>query len=133
MKLITGGAYQGKLAFARKEYGLGEDGDWADGAVCGREELFSRKGICHFHLFVRRMLEEGTDVSGLARELAEKNSQAVIVTTEVGCGVVPVEPAQRTRREAVGRLCCRLAARAERVERIFCGLPMVLKGEGPWN
>ena len=41
MKLITGGAYQGKLAFARKEYGLGEDGDWADGAVCGREELFS--------------------------------------------------------------------------------------------
>ena len=36
-------------------------------------------------------------------------------------------------REAVGRLCCRLAERAERVERIFCGLPMVLKGEGPWN
>ena len=51
----------------------------------------------------------------------------------VGCGVVPVEPAQRARREAVGRLCCRLAERAERVERIFCGLPMVLKGEGPWN
>ena len=25
------------------------------------------------------------------------------------------------------------AARAERVERVFCGLPMVLKGEGPWN
>ena len=36
-------------------------------------------------------------------------------------------------RQAVGRLCCRLAERAERVERIFCGLPMVLKGEGPWN
>ena len=33
----------------------------------------------------------------------------------------------------LGRLCCRLAERAERVERIFCGLPMVLKGEGPWN
>jgi dipeptidase D len=59
--------------------------------------------------------------------------RAVVVCREVGCGVVPVEPAQRTRREAVGRLCCRLAARAERVERIFCGLPMVLKGEGPWN
>ena len=40
---------------------------------------------------------------------------------------------KRARREAVGRLCCRLAARAARVERIFCGLPMVLKGEGPWN
>ena len=57
----------------------------------------------------------------------------VVICDEVGCGVVPVEPAQRARREAVGRLCCRLAERAERVERIFCGLPMVLKGEGPWN
>ena len=104
MKLITGGAYQGKLAFARKEYGLGEDGDWADGAVCGREELFSRKGICHFHLFVRRMLEEGTDVSGLARELAEKNSQAVIVTTEVTvCTGRPADALpQNWRREAAG-------------------------------
>ena len=57
----------------------------------------------------------------------------ILICDEVGCGVVPVEPAQRARREAVGRLCCRLAERAERVERIFCGLPMVLKGEGPWN
>ena len=27
----------------------------------------------------------------------------------------------------------RLAQRAERVERIFCGLPMVLKGAGTWS
>ena len=47
--------------------------------------------------------------------------------------MVPVEPEQRTWREAVGRLCCRLAQRAERVERIFCGLPMVLKGAGTWS
>ncbi len=129
MKLITGGAYQGKLAFARKEYGLGEDGDWADGAVCGREELFSRKGICHFHLFVRRMLEDGTDVSGLARELAEKNSQAVIVTTEVGCGVVPVDRFDRLYRETCGRLATELAERSSRVHRVVCGIGMVLKDD----
>ena len=115
MKLITGGAYQGKLAFARKEYGLGEDGDWADGAVCGREELFSRKGICHFHLFVR--------------ELAEKNSQAVIVTTEVGCGVVPVDRFDRLYRETCGRLATELAERSSRVHRVVCGIGMVLKDD----
>ena len=65
--------------------------------------------------------------------LLEANPDVILICDEVGCGVVPVEPAQRARREAVGRLCCRLAERAERVERIFCGLPMVLKGEGPWN
>ena len=65
--------------------------------------------------------------------LKELLNYEAVICDEVGCGVVPVEPAQRARREAVGRLCCRLAERAERVERIFCGLPMVLKGEGPWN
>ena len=65
--------------------------------------------------------------------LEELLGYEAVICDEVGCGVVPVEPAQRARREAVGRLCCRLAERAERVERIFCGLPMVLKGEGPWN
>ena len=51
----------------------------------------------------------------------------------VGCGVVPLDPAERAWREEVGRLCCALAQKAERVERIFCGLSMVLKGEGTWK
>ena len=36
-------------------------------------------------------------------------------------------------REAVGRLCCALAGRAETVERIFCGIPMTLRGDSGWN
>ena len=31
-------------------------------------------------------------------------------------------------REAAGRLACLLARRAERVVRVFCGLPLELKG-----
>ena len=53
----------------------------------------------------------------------------VIICDEVGCGVVPVEPGQRAWREAVGRCCCALAKEAQRVERVFCGLPLVLKKE----
>ena len=40
---------------------------------------------------------------------------------------------ERIWREAVGRLCCSLAQRAERVERVFCGLSTVLKGDGAWK
>ena len=47
--------------------------------------------------------------------------------------MVPIDPGERSWREAVGRLCCVLARRADRVERIFCGLSMVLKGEGAWK
>ena len=83
--------------------------------------------------------EEGTPVLwGLEAldplpPLEDLLGREVVACREVGCGVVPVDGGERARREAVGRLCCRLAKRAERVERIFCGLPMVLKGEGPWN
>ena len=38
MIMIIGGAYQGKLAFAKKIY---PDVTWADGAVCTEEELYT--------------------------------------------------------------------------------------------
>ena len=52
----------------------------------------------------------------------------VVVCDEVGSGVIPLEKAQRLGREATGRLCCRLAAEAERVVRLVAGIPTVIKG-----
>jgi len=54
-----------------------------------------------------------------------------VLATEVGGGVVPMDPAERAGREAAGRLACLLAARADCVVQIFCGIPTVLKGELP--
>ena len=55
----------------------------------------------------------------------------ILIATEVGGGVVPMDPKQRADREAAGRLACLLAARAECVVQMFCGIPTVLKGELP--
>ena len=55
----------------------------------------------------------------------------VVIATEVGGGVVPVDPEERAAREAAGRLACLLAQRADAVVRVFCGIPVVLKGELP--
>ena len=63
-----------------------------------------------------------------ADELAQYD---VVTATEVGGGVVPIDPAQRAAREAAGRLACLLAERADCVVQMFCGLPTVLKGELP--
>ena len=41
--------------------------------------------------------------------------------------MVPVGREERAAREAAGRLSVLLARRAERVVRVFCGLPMELK------
>ena len=53
----------------------------------------------------------------------------VVIATEVGGGVVPIDPEERARREAAGRLACLLAERADAVIRVFCGIPRALKGE----
>ena len=64
----------------------------------------------------------------LADRLSRK---ALVLATELGGGVVPMDPAQRAAREAAGRLACLLAARAETVVQVWCGLPLVLKGTLP--
>ena len=68
------------------------------------------------------------DLNALAERLAQKR---VVIATEVGCGVVPVDAAERKKREEAGRLACLLAERANTVVRVCCGIPQLLKGEWP--
>ena len=65
-------------------------------------------------------------------ELAEAlSAYRVVIATEMGGGVVPVDPLERRKREAAGRLACELARRADTVIRVCCGLPELMKGEWP--
>ena len=59
--------------------------------------------------------------------LEELLGYEAVICDEVGCGVVPMERADRERREAIGRLCCALAREAQAVYRLQCGLAMRLK------
>ena len=75
------------------------------------------------------------DLAGSCADLevlaAELSAHEVVIATEVGGGVVPTDPAERAAREAAGRLNCLLAQRADAVARVFCGIPMVIKGRLP--
>ena len=77
---------------------------------------------------VQDLAAEAVDLEALAESLAEKQ---VVIATEVGGGVVPVDPKERANREAAGHLSCLLADRADTVIRILCGLPRALKGDLP--
>jgi adenosylcobinamide kinase/adenosylcobinamide-phosphate guanylyltransferase len=52
----------------------------------------------------------------------------IVVSNEVGLGLVPPYPLGRSYRDALGRVNCRLAAAAARVMFLVAGLPMPLKG-----
>ena len=66
-------------------------------------------------------------IQRLAEQIMEKNPGLVIVTTELGYGLVPVDPFERAYREAVGRICTELAACANRVDRVICGVGIRIK------
>lgn len=130
MKMIIGGAYQGKRAYAEKAYQISI---WAEGEDCGQEELFSCRGIADFHLYLHRLLQEGKEQyvrEQLVKELSKKNPELVIVTNELGYGIVPVDPFDRNWREVTGRVCTELAFCAEEVIRVVCGIPVILKQNG---
>ena len=123
MILVIGGAGQGKLAAALRNTGYAQtDVTHTPGAdfpvLDGLQDA------------VRAALAEGKTKEQLLPLLAR---HTVVVCDEVGCGVVPMEPFEREWRETVGRICCELAKNADVVARVFCGIPMVLKGEAAWK
>lgn len=128
MILIIGGAFQGKSSYAKERFP--KIHSWADGESCAYEEIFSCEGIVHFHRFVQRFLELGC-LDELPKRLAEENPKIVVITDELGYGVVPMEASDRAWREKTGRLCTRIAARSEEVHRVVCGIGMVIKGKQP--
>lgn len=124
MELIIGGAYQGKLGYAAKKYGLEE------GEVFDLENGFpEREYRCFRHLetLTKRASNEGLSAEETASRLIPFIKNAAVISREIGCGIVPMDPAERLYRELHGAVLRLLAEEADRVTRIFCGLGEVLK------
>ncbi len=124
MELIVGGAYQGKWEYAKKIF---PQAAWVSGEDCTLEELLQADGVYGFHNFLGRQMDAGEDARRLPDLIMEKNPDLIIVSNEVGYGVVPIEPRERAFRELVGRVSCDLAARARRVHRVVCSVGTVIK------
>lgn len=65
--------------------------------------------------------------AGLEAWLAEAAHPVVLVSNEVGLGIVPDNALARAFRDEAGRLNQRMAGRADRVLFMVAGLPMVVK------
>lgn len=126
MKLVIGGAFQGKKEYVKQHLNIKEE-DMADGKDASCEALFHCKCIYHFHEWIKKGMRENGDFANLAEELLKRNPELIIITNELGYGVVPVDAFDRAYRETTGRICTEIAARCEQVIRISCGLGMVIK------
>lgn len=107
MVLFTGPLYSGKHEAARA-YAEATGKPWADIRVCE----------------VQGMADAPDNLQATADELAAND---IVLYTEVGSGLVPVDEEERQARETAGRLSILLAERADEVYRVFCGIAKKLK------
>ena len=83
-------------------------------------------------LWLANLLEAELDVAAetekLAAALAASHVPVVLVSSEVGLGIVPDNALARSYADALGLLNQRIARAADRVVLVTAGLPHVLKG-----
>jgi adenosylcobinamide kinase / adenosylcobinamide-phosphate guanylyltransferase len=95
-------------------------------AVAGRPLL-----VDCLTLWLSNLLSAGNrperEAGALCRALLEAAGPVVVVSNEVGMGLVPQTPLGRQFRDAAGRLNQEVAALADRVVFVAAGLPLMLK------
>ena len=133
MKLVIGGYAHGKLEYVKKKYNAKEDFIF-DCALPTKEEIEKINPgegdvlvISSLHKWIRKRIKEGGRPEEEIASFAKKNPDAVIISDEIGNGIVPMDPFERVYRERTGRILCDLAANAEEVERVICGIPQKIK------
>ena len=120
----------------------------ADGETSTWEEFLTSTWCRNFHLLVRRILKKDETLGlpdeqetalfettsaglhnwkNLAETIYNANLDRILVTDEIGYGIVPIDPFEREYREETGRICCLLAEKSEEVWRVCCGIGTRLK------
>ncbi len=138
MILIIGGAWQGKLTFATElarsaldssisNNEIEEEHEIAEGSRDSFEAAMTRPIIHGLHEYIRRLLKEGKSVDAFLEAVWRQNPDVIITSDELGCGIVPFDPADREWREVSGRASVRLARISREVYRMVCGIATQIK------
>jgi adenosylcobinamide kinase/adenosylcobinamide-phosphate guanylyltransferase len=128
MILIIGGAWQGKLDFAKGLAGeKGMKNHVAEGKTDPLVAAVNSPIIHDFHEYIRRILKEGKSVVDFISTMERDNRDVIIVTNELGCGIVPMDFEDRLWREEAGRSSVRIAKTSKEVYRLVCGIATRIK------
>ena len=137
MILVFGGAYQGKLGYARDNFKIEKVFDCSDehggsdltppGAGELPEPDLSADAICGLEGFVSECSSRGIEAADWFSQRRDQWQDKVLIIQDRSQGIVPVDAEQRAAREMNGRLMIYLAGEADEVHRVFCGIGKRIK------
>lgn len=132
MRLVIGGYAQGKLNYVLRRY-QGDHYMVTDAAIPSEGQLQEAAAenkkiiINHFHNWVRERISKGGNPEQEIASLLENDPEIIIISDQIGNGIVPVDVFEREYRERTGRILVNLADRAEEVVRVICGIGQKIK------
>lgn len=132
MKLIIGGYSQGKLDYVLNENTF-VDFCIIDGELPNAEQLqeaiYKGKTVImnHFHKWMRTSILQGKKPEQEILEFIKIVPNSIVISDEIGNGIVPIESFEREYRERTGRMLVKLAEQADEVVRVICGIGQKIK------
>lgn len=143
MILITGGMYQGKKDFVKEKFNLKESEilDFYDVTKSEKEDFMQQwsigeitdknheiRAIAGCENYIRFMIEKEKNIDDIFKFWCNPALQeCIFIFNDISMGIVPIDKKEREFREITGKTVTQLAKKAEKVYRIFCGIPMTLK------
>ena len=135
MILVIGGYAQGKLEYVKNKYGVSDDDvydfeklDYPFFFANENETLFDKQIVLNnINCLIKSAVKDGNNIDDLFEKLIADYPNAIIITDEVGNGIVPDDKNERLLRDKIGRIQCLLAEKAEEVIRVVCGMGQKIK------
>ncbi len=132
MKLVIGGYSQGKLNYVLQRSDtdiytvlngrLPDERQLQEMTVQGETVV-----INHFHSWIKERIAQGGKPEEEIFTFLEKNPECIIISDEIGNGIVPIDAFEREYRERTGRILVGLADQADEVVRVICGIGQKIK------
>lgn len=126
MILIYAGAYQGKLDFARKSFGIKDE----DICYCNSDMEsidFGKKVIYGLEKFIYGYEKRGQSADEYIKAQLSLMKDKIIICEDISRGLVPMDKLERAWRETNGRVVNAVAAEADEVYTVFCGIESRIK------
>lgn len=127
MKLVIGGCAQGKLAYVMERYKVESSMVWDGQAPVNLEPGSGTVVVNHLHRWIKASMARGGCPEREIFDFAEEYPDCVLISDQVGNGIVPADAFEREYRERTGRILTELAAKAEEVDRVMCGIGQTIK------